>query len=1299
MTRLSLLGLKMISPSRGRHARNRSGKRTIGLEALEDRRLMSGATVYTVNSTSSSSTGTGDSGTLPYIVGQANANPNAAGSEIEFDPTVFTGSPAQRITLTSVLELSETAGPEVIDGPGSTAVTVSGNVQVQIFQIDSGVTATIEGLGLVNGSGKLGGCVSNAGTLTMSNCLIIGGGAVDGGGIYNAGTMTLTNGTVNANQAQYGDGDGIYNAGMLTVENTTVTQDEALSNAQGGGDGGGIYNAGTLILDKTSVSQDDANDDGGSVYIAVGTVTITDCPMSYNQAQNDGGAIFNKGGDVQVSGTGGMASNAVDGDGGDIYNSAGTLAITGVDMGARTASDGGGIYVKSGTVTLTDSDISGCTATGDGGGVFNAGNLNLIKTEIGANHVTGSSDGGGLYNDGGVVNASSGSEFYGNSAGGDGGGVYNLSGTIAISGSTVESNAVSQGEDGAGIYNLATITLTDTTVTKNGAGASGDFYTSEGGAIFSSGTLTISGGNLDENTAGEGGGIENSGMLTITGATIQSNAAGSTSGGGVHNLTAGTVAISDSTLINNDAAGGGGGIANDGAATVTNCTFTENLADGGAGVENTGSLTAVSTTIYYNWTNGGAGSGGGLSGNSGSTNLYDTIVADNQDGYSGSGSADDIAGTVSGSHNLIGAGGSGGLTDANGNQVGVTDVYVGSPNNYGGDTETYALLPGSPAIGAGSADIPGITVPTTDQRGVTRPSNSVDIGSFQDQGFTITVAAGGSPQTALINTAFTNRLSVNVSSAAGDPIVEGIVTFSTPSSGASATLSTESAIIYDDEGDAYVTATADGTVGSYNVAASTTGAPSSVLFALTNQPSTSSLLSTMTSLASSINPSTYGRSVTFTASVRSASGSGAPTGSVVFTIDGQSQPPTTLSVVDGVDEATVSMAALAAGSHTITAAYSGDASFAASAVTTALTQTVNTVSPAATSIRLTSSANPSTIDQSVGFTAIVAPASGSGAPTGTVVFTIDGHAQPPVALSVVDGVDEATASTASLTAGPHIITASYSGDTSFAPSVATSDLTQTVNKAALKSTTTTLTSPSELWFVGETVVFTATVAASAGSGTPTGSVSFAINGKAGSTVPLTAVNSEVEATFSVPVSAAGSYTITAFYSGDPNFAPSGSSTTAQVTAAVILPYHTSIDGPTIVSVLRYGYHMMPTTVVLAFDQALNATAAQDDANYRIIGPGGRVIGIKSAEYNPVTLTVTLRPRQRISIHKTYKLIVDGTEPHGLTDTAGLLLDGTNDGRAGGDYRAPLTWRNLVLDPPWPKKSHVPKVATGKLKRE
>jgi hypothetical protein len=111
---------------------------------------------------------------------------------------------------------------------------------------------------------------------------------------------------------------------------------------------------------------------------------------------------------------------------------------------------------------------------------------------------------------------------------------------------------------------------------------------------------------------------------------------------------------------------------------------------------------------------------------------------------------------------------------------------------------------------------------------------------------------------------------------------------------------------------------------------------------------------------------------------------------------------------------------------------------------------------------------------------------------------------------------------------------------------------------------------------------------------------------------------------------------------------------------------------------------MPTTVVVTFNQALNPATAQDAHDYTIIGPKGRTIRVKSAVYDASTNTVTLHPAQRIDIHYRYELIIDGVTPDGLENTYGQLLDGTDSGQPGSNYRAPLTWHNLVIDPPAPK---------------
>ncbi len=136
---------------------------------------------------------------------------------------------------------------------------------------------------------------------------------------------------------------------------------------------------------------------------------------------------------------------------------------------------------------------------------------------------------------------------------------------------------------------------------------------------------------------------------------------------------------------------------------------------------------------------------------------------------------------VTGLYNLIAGGGSGGIVNgSDGNIVltGLTNVDLARLGNYGGPTQTIALLPGSVAIGAGTA-VSGIT---TDQRG--EPLGSPpDIGAFQSQGFTINPVAGSTPQQTTDGTAFADPLAVVVTANNPlEPVAGGTLTFAAPSS-------------------------------------------------------------------------------------------------------------------------------------------------------------------------------------------------------------------------------------------------------------------------------------------------------------------------------------------------------------------------------------------------------------------------------------------------------------------------------------------------------------------------------------
>jgi hypothetical protein len=324
---------------------------------------------------------------------------------------------------------------------------------------------------------------------------------------------------------------------------------------------------------------------------------------------------------------------------------------------------------------------------------------------------------------------------------------------------------------------------------------------------------------------------------------------------------------------------------------------------------------------------------------------------------------------------------------------------------------------------------------------------------------------------------------------------------------------------------------------------------------------------TTTTLASSLPTSTFGQSVTFTASVSPATA----TGSVQF-FDGAASLG---SVVLSGGTASLTTPSLTVGTHSIRASYSGDTNFTGS-TSSALTQTVN---QATTTTALTSSVNPSTFGEPVTLTATVSPSSGT---TGTVQF-FDGAASLGI-VTLSSGT--ASLTTATLTAGTHSITASYSGNTSFAGSTS-SAVTQTVNQA---STTTAVTSSLNPSAFGQPVTFTATVSPSSG---PTGAVQFFDGATSLGTVALSGgVASLTTATLTV-----GPHSITASYGGNTNFTGSTSSTLTQTvsqattTTALTSSLNPSTFGQPVTFTATVSSSSGPTGTVQFFDGATSLGTA------------------------------------------------------------------------------------------------------------
>jgi len=288
--------------------------------------------------------------------------------------------------------------------------------------------------------------------------------------------------------------------------------------------------------------------------------------------------------------------------------------------------------------------------------------------------------------------------------------------------------------------------------------------------------------------------------------------------------------------------------------------------------------------------------------------------------------------------------------------------------------------------------------------------------------------------------------------------------------------------------------------------------------------------STAVSLTSSANPSGFGQSVTFTATVTTAGG-GNPAGSVTF-MDGGAALGTPVAVGSS-GQAMYTTAKLTVGLHAIAVSYGGDSTHSAS-----ISAPLNQAVLEGTSTTLVSSANPTAPGQSVTFTATVTAAGGGGvAPDGTVTFSDGAASLATVALSA-GGV--ATCTTATLANGSHAITATYSGDAAHQVSGSVSTLLRQEVLVASQVAISSTPNPSNY---GDAVTFTVT-ATTSGTAVPTGTANIL---DAGAQIWMATLSGSTGAgTFTTSTLAVGSHSITAVYLGDANNAPSTSADLIQV---------------------------------------------------------------------------------------------------------------------------------------------------------
>lgn len=624
----------------------------------------------------------------------------------------------------------------------------------------------------------------------------------------------------------------------------------------------------------------------------------------------------------------------------------------------------------------------GGSGMGAGGAIFNQGTLQLLRCTL-----TGNTAQAGDFFSGGIGGGGVGQsgDFSGNGGGPNGGHV-----------STVSGNQGGYGGFGGGGGSGPPATYPG-----DGVGGPGGFG-GGGGAGGNAVVYGVSGGMGFNGGFGGGAGAGGQGFGAPNGSSGTAGfgatgAIGAAMGGAVFN-DAGNVTIENSTLAGNTAgapsAGYGGALLNyNGTMTLDFVTLSGNSSTNSGGA------------IYsLGDSNAACSAGGNPCTTSGATlTMSHSIAANNSAGDGHDVDTNAIHGggnSSSGTGNLIGtsSGFAGGI-------VSTANPQLGALADNGGPAQTMLPASGSPVIDAVTCD-----AVTIDERGVARAQGTqCDIGAVEYRQNTLSVTVTGDGA---------------VSADAGSPA---------PLSGAISGCTTSCSATY--SGETAPQVQLDATPGVNSVLSTWGGdcsgsaATTQVTMNAARNCTATFVLTSTNALGSSSNPSTFGQSVTFTATITTTAAS--PGGTVAFT-DGVNTLAGCYAVALSGTQAQCTTSALGGGSHSIVATYSGDAGTQGSTSNT-VSQTVNA---AATTTTLSSpcmttfvAGQPFTVDATI-----------SGAnPTGTVTF--DGGAAGTLCSGVAVSGGATSCQTSALPAqGAETVYqfgAAYSGDGNYASSQAT----------------------------------------------------------------------------------------------------------------------------------------------------------------------------------------------------------------------------------------------------------------------
>jgi hypothetical protein len=364
----------------------------------------------------------------------------------------------------------------LIDAQGHN-VSISGDNQLLIFEIEEPATLTILGVTITGGQNTNGGAIFvNGGSfLVLSNCTLTANQAIGTNGVdgANGSNVQLGNGGNGRNATPGGAalGGAIFNLGSVTLMNCNVSSNSAAGGTGANGGAGGNSTSSLGVGGNGGNGSVGGAAFGAAIYHAGDSLVVSNCIFANNSV------LGGKGGSGGAGGTG-------------------TFSAGLVGSGAAGGAASGAAIYSTNTVDISQSTFSGNTA--QGGDSANGGTSSNGQGVAGPRG--GDSFGGALFvAGGGVTNCTF---FNDNAAGGKGGDGGPATASLGTGGNGGNGGNAT----GAAVYNKSSTNFTILSCTisncsafggTNGAAGTGPFPGTAGSKGASHGSIANAGGTFD----------------------------------------------------------------------------------------------------------------------------------------------------------------------------------------------------------------------------------------------------------------------------------------------------------------------------------------------------------------------------------------------------------------------------------------------------------------------------------------------------------------------------------------------------------------------------------------------------------------------------------------------------------------------------------------------------------------------------------------------------------------------------------------------------------------------------------